>query len=90
MFECSMCTTMDCRPGLSQSTENFSQDALLDAELATIGRFLALAANPDETGVRCLPGLKVRRVDIIPHPCTHHQSTPMHPPPIYTQSHVKM
>ena len=47
-------------PGLSLSTENFSQDDLLDAELATIGRFLSLAGNPDVTGVRCLPGLKVR------------------------------
>lgn len=48
-------------PGLSLSTKNFSQDDLLDAELTTIGRFLSLAGNPDVTGVRCLPGLKVSR-----------------------------
>ena len=42
-------------PGMSASTENFSQDDLLARELATIDRFLPLAADPARTTSRSLP-----------------------------------
>ena len=48
-------------PGMSASTENFTQDDLLARELATIDRFLPLAADPARTGVRVIPGVKVSR-----------------------------
>eukprot|EP00937_MAST-01D_sp_MAST-1D-sp2_P005707 g5707.t1 len=48
-------------PGMSASTENFSQDDLLARELATINRFLPLAADPSRTGVMVIPGLKASR-----------------------------
>ena len=48
-------------PGSATSNSTFDSDDLLDRELSTIQRFVALATQFKETGVKIIPALKVSR-----------------------------
>ena len=48
-------------PGSAISNTTFNNDDLLDRELSTIQRFVALTSQFEETGVRIIPALKVSR-----------------------------
>ena len=48
-------------PGSATSNSTFDSDDLLDRELPTIQRFVALATQFNETGVKIIPALKVSR-----------------------------
>ena len=48
-------------PGSATSNTTFDNDDLLDRELSTIQKFVALAGQFDETGVKIIPALKVSR-----------------------------
>jgi len=48
-------------PGSAVSNKTFDNDDLLDKELVTISRFLALSSKPQETGVAIIPALKVSK-----------------------------
>ena len=48
-------------PGSAVSNQTFDHDDLLDKELQTISRFLALSSKQEDTGVAIIPALKVSR-----------------------------
>merc|ERR1712193_539741 len=48
-------------PGIAYCDRGFDKDDLLDKELVTINRFLALAAQNPESSVSVIPALKVSR-----------------------------
>jgi len=48
-------------PGSAVSNQTFDHDDLLDKELKTIWRFLALSSKQEETGVAIIPALKVSK-----------------------------
>jgi len=48
-------------PGSAISNQTFDNDDLLDKELQTISRFLALSSKQEDTGVAIIPALKVSR-----------------------------
>merc|ERR1711872_891592 len=48
-------------PGSAISNQTFDNDDLLDKELQTISRFLALSSRGEETGVAIIPALKVSK-----------------------------
>jgi len=48
-------------PGSAISNQTFDNDDLLDKELQTISRFLALSSKQEVTGVAIIPALKVSR-----------------------------
>ena len=48
-------------PGSATSNSTFDSDDLLDRELSTIQRFVALATQFKETGVKIIPALKLSR-----------------------------
>lgn len=55
-----ICGTQSRRwPGSAISNKTFDNDDLLDKELVTITRFMALSTRPLETGVSIIPALKV-------------------------------
>ena len=48
-------------PGSAISNQTFDNDDLLDRELTTISRFIALSSKQDETGVAIIPALKISK-----------------------------
>ena len=48
-------------PGSAVSNALFDNDDLLDRELETIRRLIALAGRPEQTGVTVVPAIKVSR-----------------------------
>jgi len=48
-------------PGSAISNQTFDNDDLLDKELITISRFIALSSKHDDTGVAIVPALKVSK-----------------------------
>ena len=48
-------------PGSAISNKTFDNDDLLDRELPTISRFIALSSKQDETGVAIIPALKISK-----------------------------
>jgi len=48
-------------PGSAISNQTFDNDDLLDKELKTISRFLALSSRGEETGVAIIPAIKVSK-----------------------------
>jgi len=50
-------------PGSAISNQTFDNDDLLEKELQTISRFLALASKQDVTGVAIIPALKVSKTE---------------------------
>lgn len=51
-------------PGISACNATFTPDDLNDLEITTIDRFLALC-NPEKTGVKIIPGVKVSRKENV-------------------------
>ena len=47
-------------PGSSISNTTFDNDDLLDRELVTLQRLIALSGSSSKTGVKIIPALKVR------------------------------
>jgi len=50
-------------PGMANCSEEYDKYDLLDKELVTMGRWLALASKPAETGVTVIPALKCCRAE---------------------------
>ena len=48
-------------PGSAISNKTFDNDDLLDRELPTISRFIALSSKQEETGVAIIPALKLSK-----------------------------